>query len=702
MAPWQETLIATKRRNQPPPITDDGILALLRVSPEAALESVQHLLGLARQLASALTGGPSCPTDKVVHVLLEFALRVTGAEVASCRRIGNGEEVVLFSGAVHWARGVNAVGEVAARQHPEDCLTRLTVVQARIRTEENYKQVVSRCKHDAPDQPFYSPQQLEHFAWLGSEALVPLLVTDGVPRFIVVLGHSDPHHLVKPGPLDLLEFSRGFLEVLFELSELAEEEVAKDRLLGNIAHVLPKIASAETDVAFARAVCALLSCHEGFKFNHVLYFEMPNGQLPAECAMALGGIELMWSQGFAQISAELPTLTDYIDDALARPLPVAEDGMPLDPLYEEVCGTDRRLMYLEGASPRLDEFLQTGMGGGGPALKLTGDDPWIRRVHRESHGRVFRNPHDEFFVFLLRPYDAPDGEGPLGFVVADLAYQPHRHHPGPGFPNLPLAAFTLQLIAGLRRFRNDAASYFHVLRALPTLRHEGHQLAGLVFDVVQTLPIGLLKHADTKESLTRLRAAAEEISKAQAIISGLDSLKRPSSQCTDLRDCIKAYVARAAQRHSSQLVCEISPHSPAVMVDIHPDALNVVLACLLDNAVKHGGPHGTQVTCQLDWTIPDVPVGGGRMHKRVLLRLSNDGSPIDPHLMPFLFAKTVSTAQSEGHGSGLSSARALAEQFGGDVVVTGCNPVEFQVILRPSAVVSLGGDYKRGPPCGAH
>lgn len=294
---------------------------------------------------------------------------------------------------------------------------------------------------------------------------------------------------------------------------------------------------------------------------------------------------------------------------------------------------------------------------------------------------MFFNRNDEFFVFALRPIRPESGTHAIGFIVADLPYIPWKHQSGPGFPDLEMVSITLKLLAGLWEFRNDSRSYFHILGAIPLLRHSGGRVLETV-DWIQDRLRGTSLPVEIEDDFKSLRGLAFDVARAKDIV---ESLRRSGGkvQPLPLLDALANFAGRMKSRHPQWLAgvefsCPID-----LKARIHQDALDEILTCLVDNAAVHGSTNGATVRVVLAVEEHTVPVCGGKGEQRLLLTVANDGATISPELTPFLFANRVSTHHN-GFGSGLSSARQLAKAFGGDVVLLCANPVEFGVVLEVS------------------
>jgi len=340
-------------------------------------------------------------------------------------------------------------------------------------------------------------------------------------------------------------------------------------------------------------------------------------------------------------------------------------------------------LYFRGTeSGDLAAFLRTGRGTKeGPALRLTHQDPWIAASHR-ARGEMFFNRNNEFFVFQLRPVGAEGSERLIGFVIADIAYRPQKHMPGLGFPDLAMTAFALNLIAGLWHARENAKSYFHLLGALPSLRHSGGRIVQAVDEFAEATGQSDPTDDDVRGKKEQLRSLAVDLARAKEIVDEVRGHAR-DERILDLRELLLDFGRRAEARHEGLLRWELVEPFPMSPVRMHSDDLESVLLCLVDNAVIHGrSDNHPTVTCRVSVAKKAVPLGA-REGWRLLLQIENDGTSIPEEIVPFLFSDGVST-NLEGHGTGLSSARQIAKAYGGDVILVCANPVRFGVVLEPA------------------
>jgi two-component system sensor histidine kinase BaeS len=107
------------------------------------------------------------------------------------------------------------------------------------------------------------------------------------------------------------------------------------------------------------------------------------------------------------------------------------------------------------------------------------------------------------------------------------------------------------------------------------------------------------------------------------------------------------------------------------ILDIDPVRLREVLANLVANAIRHTPAGGT------------VVIRGQVTGDRLVLRVADPGSGIDPAVLPHVFDRFVKGAGSGGSGLGLAIARSLVAAHGGtlEVEATGSAGTTFRASL---------------------
>jgi two-component system, OmpR family, sensor kinase len=107
---------------------------------------------------------------------------------------------------------------------------------------------------------------------------------------------------------------------------------------------------------------------------------------------------------------------------------------------------------------------------------------------------------------------------------------------------------------------------------------------------------------------------------------------------------------------------EVDVQSPPELVAlVDAERVRQLLENLMANAVQHS-PQGTPVVVEL--RTEDGPDG-----RRALITVTDWGPGIPPEIMPRVFHRFVSGANSRGLGIGLHLARGIAAAHGGDLAV---------------------------------
>jgi signal transduction histidine kinase len=205
-----------------------------------------------------------------------------------------------------------------------------------------------------------------------------------------------------------------------------------------------------------------------------------------------------------------------------------------------------------------------------------------------------------------------------------------------------------------RRFTSDAS---HQLRTPVAI-------AQLEVQRVLTQP------RSTEEYRSALTRIGEEIEHMSRLISDLLALARadagdlsPEQTQVDLSDVALEVVERMAALAQARRVRLEVRELPEVMVSGDRAQLTRLLSNLIDNGLKYTAGVGTYVR-----------VSTGCEGTFGWARVEDDGAGIDSVHMPYVFERFYRVAHpgreqsSDGHGLGLSIARAIAGAHGGDVV----------------------------------
>ncbi len=634
---------------------------------------------IAQRLATGITTGAGFSLHQTADELAIAALEISGAQVAYIRVPGFawGESVLNIFSLDKWCpelaslppeRLKQIAGEVPKCKHHMDCMWPKYGVEGGSRPSSLLEEVGSRYRKGTT-VPFYSKDELHHFAWLKSEAFIPLLARENsTPKALLVLGDSRPDHF-NARRLATLRQSQGFLNSFYQVADLIEDRLATDRLLRQIAMVLPEFAKAPSLPSFQRALLALLTCEKGFGFNRALLFWMPTNQLPAECQMALGGKGEDWLDSVEQVRAHYArkSLIDYIQDAVEFPIP-GEGPVPLrDPLYDDVCG-ENRLLFLPNDTGIIHSAIERRCRFPDPAIKLTPADPWIAKIF-ETRKDVFCSKHGEYWLYPLEPFGV-NGEQPiLGFVIADLAYRPQSHSPGQNFPNLGVAAVVLNLLASIWHARESTESYLHKLTGLDAFTHATPQISTAIHGIRDNLNDYLIEHptgalSGVTEWLDIADNAAEDLEKARDVLqSTYDTLH---DHVTNAEREVQLLCQKWAACYPLLRFASAFDYSGPIL--IRPEAFERILAILVANIDSHAARvEARPIKVSIAVKCTDLPTSDDENESRVLVTVDNDGPAIPQHFAPFIFANRVSTSVENAHGSGLSNARYLAKAYAGTV-----------------------------------
>lgn len=627
------------------------------------------------RIADRLAGPDPFQVDAVTHDLADLAREITGAEVAYCRNVGHNEALELRTEPI-WAPNVVSVGEIPKRKHREDCRCPFNRIDGGPRPRRLDDEAAQR--KDSDGRPFYSQSELKHFAWLGSEAFIPLGITDDVPAAIIVLAHHDADHFSE-ARLELLRRIWGLFRALHQLGDTHEERANRVVLLQRVAQVLADFGAAPTLPVFHRAICTLLTCKSGFNFDRAFVFWMENNELPAECTMVVGGRSPDWAERRKAVGEYFKSgsLFEYIRYVFQYPVPGDGPCAVKDPLFEEICNSNSPLYFRADDGGQIREMIDSAGHTPGGVPKLSNADAWISKI-RSDRVEIFESRHNEYFLFPLRPFGVDNGAPLLGFVIADLPYRAKPHTPGNDFPDLEMAAMVLRLIAGLWQHRQNSMSLVYMLAALPILRHGAPRLSQGFERLERAIRDGSAKEA-VEARLVDLADCKDNICLASDMIDnmrGVQGIKMVEGVADDVRGLCGQFELR----HSGRLECVLGPVEYDGGVFIPQEMLRSILTCLVDNAVRHNS-QDRPLRVEIRVRKVSVPVVNGGSEYRIQIEVENDGTPIAVEER-YIFLPGVTTGDAKGRGVGLSSARIQANAFGGDVVVLSRSPVCFGLLLK--------------------
>ena len=294
----------------------------------------KFLLGTAEQLAKGLKH--SFARERFAEPLSRFMLEVAEGDVVLLREVASKTTLRLVGDAI-WAKDVPKVGRPPELKHIEDGPCDLDDVSWGNR-EKNHVDSAKLKKSE------YTAENHAFMDSLKSEAWIPIKFKN-VTKAVVIVGSLTPNYFETR--IDRLREYQGFVQSFYHLAALADEYFQKTGLLHDVAAVLPEIGAASSPAVFARAVLTLLTCKHGFRFNRAFYFALTNGNYPATCEFAVGGLGRFsphWRDECELKLAGFSTLTDYIRVALGNSVPGITPNF-VDPLFDEV---HKDLLFFHG------------------------------------------------------------------------------------------------------------------------------------------------------------------------------------------------------------------------------------------------------------------------------------------------------------------------------------------------------------------
>lgn len=229
----------------------------------------------------------------------------------------------------------------------------------------------------------------------------------------------------------------------------------------------------------------------------------------------------------------------------------------------------------------------------------------------------------------------------------DLSPVPADHLPSEIAPMADtLNGLLVRLKAAFEAERSFAANAAHELRT---------PIAGAIAQVqrlrVETKDANAAQRAaDIEASLKRLTRIAEKLLQLARAEGGALRLAHAS----DLRPVARLIVEDIRRMSVSRQIALTLPERP-VMSDLDPDAFGIICRNLVENAQRHGAPHG-----QVDVSLAQ---DGS-------FRVANDGPVVPPetlHLLTLRFAR--GGAAEEGSGLGLAIVAAIADRISSRLVL---------------------------------
>ena len=210
-----------------------------------------------------------------------------------------------------------------------------------------------------------------------------------------------------------------------------------------------------------------------------------------------------------------------------------------------------------------------------------------------------------------------------------------------------LNALLARLDAAFQAERSFAANAGHELRT---------PLAGAIAQVQRlqseaTDPATRQRAAEIETSLKRLTGLSAKLLE----LSRAEGAPLRSAQTYDLRPVFGMIVDDLARLPGGGRIATRLP-AQAVLTDLDPDTVGIVLRNLVENALRHGAP--------------DQPIAV-ELGAHGSLRVANDGPVIAPDTLHRLTRRFErGAASSTGSGLGLSIVAAIAERLGAALVMT--------------------------------
>ena len=172
--------------------------------------------------------------------------------------------------------------------------------------------------------------------------------------------------------------------------------------------------------------------------------------------------------------------------------------------------------------------------------------------------------------------------------------------------------------------------------------------------------------ADQRELVTtarddteRLRAMVEELLDVVRIEAEAGALHRVSIDPSGLlHEVAEAHRAIAREKGVS---LDVDPGAEQASASVDPERLSIALSNLVSNAIRHTPPGGR------------VTLRSSRDDSALRIDVADTGEGIPADLLPRIFDRSFTTSSGSGrsrHGLGLSIAREIVLQHGGDLTVT--------------------------------
>jgi signal transduction histidine kinase len=160
-----------------------------------------------------------------------------------------------------------------------------------------------------------------------------------------------------------------------------------------------------------------------------------------------------------------------------------------------------------------------------------------------------------------------------------------------------------------------------------------------------------------RDDTERLRTMVEDLLDVVRIESEAGALHRVAIEPFGLL-CEVADAHRTVAKDQG-VILDVEPGVPQGLVSVDPERISIALANLVSNAIRHT-PHGGRVT-----------LGAARDERSLRIRVADSGEGIAAEDLPRIFDRSAppsSGSDRRGHGLGLTIAREIVLQHGGELV----------------------------------
>jgi hypothetical protein len=434
-------------------------------------------------------------------------------------------------------------------------------------------------------------------------------------------------------------------------------------ILQTVIETLPRIALVRDDLAFFRAIAAILSCEPGLRWEQVFLFIVdPEGLRQAKCVMALGGHS---DNERLLLGTKFTCLYDYVDDALRCP---EAHG---DRLYEAWVDkpSDHQVLRF-GSQPASASAVGRLLAGGSkkPYEPIhTETDSWCQSINDSSAEplltakRLFAFPLPQSYALDIEMNQEAQPTQPVGAAFVGMA-SPDREIDE---LNLLFTSVCLDFFGPLisqrwtsRRLRGmfgSLSAFFHTNLNDPwnRLRHASDE-----WTRESESPDARKAYETAMENLGR---RIREVTIAQAT---LKNLHRKGDEELELKSFLNSRAENWNREWSEDdgfLRLRVDAASD-LRVRCDPLVLGDAMTCILRNAVDVAKERG-RGTVSVTIEARSYRIGDRWL---VEITMTDDAGGVDEQLVPYLFLQGVS-GRTGGKGRGLALARAELLMYSGDL-----------------------------------